>query len=139
MATDPNAAASKWANRLSQAASDGTLQAGVQSVTVSPGQAAARQKTVWAQNTAAAVDRWATNTAAVTLPDWQQAMINKAIPRVGQGATAAEPKMAQFLSKLMPVVENAKRSLPARGTFQQNLQRANAMATALHQAKGTFK
>ena len=139
MATDPTAAAKKWSDRLSQAASDGTIQAGIQSVTVAPGQTAARQKQVWAQNTAAAVDRWATNTAAVSLPEWQQAMTAKALPRIGAGASAAEPKMAQFLGKLLPVINNAKANLPARGTFQQNLQRANAMATALHNAKGSFK
>ena len=139
MALDPTVAAKKWANRLSQAASDGTIQAGIQATTVAPGQAAARQKQVWAQNTAASVDRWAANTAAVSLPEWQAAMTNKALPRMAQGATEAEPKMAQFLSKLAPVIANAKNSLPARGTFQQNLQRANAMATALHNAKGSFK
>lgn len=139
MAKDPTAAAAKWASRLSQAASDGTLQAGVQGVTVAPGQAAARQKDTWAANVAAAKDRWAANTAAVTLPDWQSAMVNKAIPRVSTGATAAQPKMAQFLTKLMPVINNAKQQLPARGNFQQNLARAQAMATALHNAKGSFK
>lgn len=139
MAKDPNASATKWANRLSSAANDGTIEAGIRGVTQAPGQAAARQKAVWAQNVAAAQDRWAANTAAVSLPQWQDAAVSKGVPRVATGATAAEAKFATFMGKLMPVINNAKAQLPARGNFQANLARANAMATALHNAKGTFK
>lgn len=138
MAFDPTAASKKWSNRLNQAANDGTIAAGVAAVTVAPGVAAARQADVWLQNLTAAKSTWQKN-VQVPLPEWQQAMTDKAIPRVGTGATAAEPKMAQFLTKLAPVVNNAKNNLPPRGNFQQNLQRAVAMATALHAAKGSFK
>lgn len=138
MASDPTTAAQKWANNLAAAANSGVVTAGINSVTVAPGQAAARQKAVWASNVAAAQDKWAANTAAVTLQAWQQDAINKGVPRIATGATAAEPKMQAFLTKLLPVINNAKNNLPPRGTFQQNLQRATAMATALHQAAGTF-
>lgn len=139
MAFDPTAAAAKWAANLGQAATSGALAAGVNRVTVAPGQAAARQKAVWQANTTAAADRWATNTAAVSLGEWQQAMSTKAVDRVASGATAAQGKMANFLTKLAPVIQSAVASAPPRGTFSQNLQRANAVATALHNAKGSFK
>lgn len=138
MAKDPATIAKKWADNLSAAANNGTVTAGIQAVTMAPGVAAARQKAVWAQNTAAAQDRWAAN-VQVPLPEWQQAAINKGVARIATGATAAEPKMVSFMNKLMPVINNAKANLPARGTFQQNLARATQMATALHQAKGQFK
>lgn len=139
MAKDPTASAAKWAARLASAASDGTVAAGINSVTVSPGQLAARSADLWASNTAAAKPRFAANSAAVSLQQWQQAAVNKGVPRIATGATDAQPKMAAFLTKLMPVINQAVASLPARGAFAQNLQRANAMATALHNAKGSFK
>ena len=138
MAFDPTAAANKWQNRLSQAASDGTLDRGVQSVTVSPGQAAARQADVWAQNTVAAKSTWTKN-VQVPLEQWKSDMLTKGKERIATGAAQAEPKMAQFLTKLAPVINNAKASLPARGSYAQNKQRATAMMDALHAAKGSFK
>lgn len=140
MATrDPNTVANKWAANLSAAANSGAVTAGIQSVTVAPGQAAARQKQAWMTNTPAAADKWAANTAAVSNAAWQEAAINKGVPRIATGATAAEPKMASFMSKLLPVINTAKGNLPPRGNFQQNLARATAMATALHNAAGSFK
>lgn len=139
MAKDPSTVAAKWAANLSQAATSGAITAGIQGVTVAPGQAAARQKDVWAQNVAQAKDRWAANTAAVSLQQWQADAVQKGVPRIATGATAAEPKMQAFMNKLLPFVNSTKGNLPPRGTFAQNLQRANAMATALHNAAGQFK
>lgn len=138
MGFDPSAAASKWSSRLATAASDGTLDRGVQGVTVSPGQAAARQQDVWAQNTVAAKSTWAKN-VQVPLASWQQDMLTKGKDRIQSGAAAAVPKMEQFLTKLAPVVNNAKAQLPPRGTYAQNKARATQMMDALHAAKGSFK
>lgn len=139
MAKDPMTIAKKWSDNLSNAANNGTIAAGIDSVTVAPGQAAARQKDTWAANVAQAKDRWATNVAAVSLPAWQDAAKTKGVARVATGAAAAENKMASFMGKLMPAINNAKGQLPARGSFQQNLTRANQMATQLHALKGQFK
>jgi hypothetical protein len=138
MAKDPTASAQKWSTNLQTAANNGTVTAGIQSVTVAPGQAAARQKQAWVTNTPAAADRWAAHTAAVSLPQWQATTISKGVPRIASGAADAEPKMVAFMQKLMPAINNALGSLPPRGNFSQNLARANAMATALHNLKGQF-
>lgn len=131
MAKDPNAVAAKWAQNL--AASTTSITDGVNSVTVAPGQAAARQKAAWVQNTTSSQDKWAKNTAAVPLGEWQTAMIQKGVPRIATGAAAAQSKQAAFYGKFLPYVDSAVASLPARGTLQQNIQRAVALMTKLSQ------
>lgn len=126
----PEAAAQAWSQGLQSKVE--RMKAGVQAVTVSPGQAAARQKSVWAQNVAAAQDKWARNTAAVSLTAWQEAFVNKGLPRIASGAAAGESKMAAFMGQFLPYVSNAVKQLPPRGTFEQNLARSAAMIRASH-------
>lgn len=125
----PDEAAQAWAQRL--AGSTDRIQRGVQSVTTAPGQAAARQKAVWAQNTQAAQDKWARNSAAVPLSDWQQATIEKGVQRIAAGATAAQPKMAAFMGKLLPHIDSVRGSLPARGNLDQNIARMTAFTRGM--------
>lgn len=131
--TTPDQAAAQWATRLGQ--STQKIQQGIESVTVAPGQAAARQADVWVQNTAAAKDKWRANVANVSLQDWQQAVISKGLARVGPGATAAQAKFATFMGQLLPHIDRVKSSLPPRGTFEQNLNRMTQFATGMHQFK----
>ena len=130
MAKDPTAVAQDWAAKLGAAGAK--AQAGAEAVRSAPGAAAARQVNVWAQNTAASAQKYARNVASVSLSDWQRAYVEKGIPRLGTGATAAIPKMQSFLAKFLPFVESAKASLPARGSFEQNKARAIAMMDAVH-------
>lgn len=126
---DPNQIAQDWATKLG--ASTSKITAGVQSVTVAPGQAAARQKAAWVNNTQASADKWARNTAAVPLSSWQDAMVNKGAARIGQGATAAVPKMASFMQQLLPFVDNTVASLPPRGDLNANINRAVTFMTKM--------
>lgn len=128
----PQSAATKWSQNLGQAASDGRIQSGIAATTVSPGQAAARQKQAWVQNVAASADKWARNVSSVTLQAWQQDAINKGLPRIASGATAAEPKFTQFMTQLLGYQATALQSLPSRGNFQANVARMNAWVTAMH-------
>ena len=136
-AQSPDQIAANWASRLG--ASTDKMQAGAQAVTVAPGVAAARQKAVWAANVAAAQNKWAANTSAVSLSSWQNDYVTKGLPRVGTGAQAAVPKMTSFFTKLIPAINTAKASLPARGTYDQNKARAAAWMDKMHALQGTLK
>lgn len=131
MAQTPDQIAANWASRL--AGSTQKITDGINAVTVAPGVAAARQKDVWLQNIQASQAKWARNVAAVSLTDWQQMTIQKGVPRIASGATAAQPKFQTFMSKFLPHVMAGKASLPPRGTLDQNINRAVAMMR--HNAK----
>lgn len=136
-AQTPDQIAAQWASRLG--ASTDKMQAGAMAVTVAPGQAAARQKAVWAQNVAASQNKWATNVAAVTTQQWQGDYINKGLPRVGTGAQNAIPKMTSFFGKLIPAINTGKSRLPARGSYDQNKARMNAWTDYMHSLSGQLK
>lgn len=117
----PEQAAEAWAQRL--AGSGERIRQGVQAVTTSPGQAAARQKQAYSQNVAAAADKWAARVASVSTGDWQQAVIEKGLPRIAAGAQAAQPKMAAFMGQVLPHIDQVKASLPPRGNLDANINR----------------
>lgn len=125
MAGTPQEIAAAWQTGMSSAGDK--IARGVAAVSTAPGAAAARQKSVYISNTQAAADKWARNTAAVTLGDWQSSMITKGAPRIAAGAQAAAPKFADFLTQFLPHVEAGKRALPARGNLEQNIARMTAM------------
>lgn len=127
----PQEAADQWASRMAGATEK--WAAGVDSVTVSPGQAAARQADAWANNTVAAKSKWATNVAKVSLQDWKTAMKDKGGQRIGPGAQAAKGKFADFMTQLLPHVDRVKGTLPARGSFDQNLNRMLAFSRGMHE------
>lgn len=131
MAVSPDAAATAWANRL--AASTQKITDGINGVTVAPGIAAARQADAYVANVQAAVPKWKANVAAVSLQDWQQAAITKGVQRIGPGAQAAVPKFTQFMTRLLPHIDRVKGTLPARGTFDQNIARMVQFSQGMHQ------
>jgi len=129
VAQSPDQIAQRWAQNL--AGSTQKITDGIQSVTVAPGQAAARQKTAWQQNTVAAADKWARNVASVSLGDWQQAMVDKGVARIASGAQAAVPQFQQFMGELLPYIDRVKGNLPARGTLDQNIARMTAFVRGM--------
>jgi hypothetical protein len=133
---DPNTLAQMWAQNLASAGS--RMQAGAQSVTTSPGQAAAAQQAVWLANLQASANLWAQKVSAVSTQEWQQAFITKGIPRVATGAQAAQSKFATTLGKIIQAEKSIVSSLPARGTLDQNIARSAAFARAMNQQKGSF-
>jgi len=120
-------ATKKWVNGLSQATD--RLTKGVQAVQVSPGQKAAAQSAKWLQRVTASQDKWRTRVGAVTLADWQQAMINVGIPRVAQGAQAKQHKMEAFMNQFLPYLSAGVARIDAMPsvTLEDNINRAVAM------------
>lgn len=129
MAQSPDAIAAKWAQNLGS--STQRIQDGVQAVTVAPGMAAAAQKQVYLANVQASADKWATNTAKVTKEEWQAAMIDKGLQRIASGAAAAQPKFTTFMGRLLPYQENLRRTLPARGNLEANINRMVAFTRGM--------
>lgn len=129
-------AAQRWVAGLTNAGPK--ITDGINSVTVAPGQRAAAQADVWAANTAAAKGKFAKNSAAVPLETWKAAARDKGVARIATGASAAQQKMAAVLNKLLPVLAQEAASLPPRGTFEQNVQRATQMMTKMHARAGQF-
>ena len=115
-------AAAKWASGLAQAQS--RMAAGADSVTVSPGALAARAADRYLAGVQANVDKFKRNAGNVSTEAWREAYKTKGLPRVASGATAAQPAFAAVMDKLIPYMKQAQ--LPARGTMEQNIQRAVA-------------
>ena len=102
MSQDPNSFAQAWVNGVSGSAQKATN--GVNAVTKAPSQSAIAAQTKMITNWTAAVNNgtWAKALGAVSLSDWQTAMVQKGIPRMAQGAQAAQSKMQAFAAKLLP-------------------------------------
>lgn len=125
---DPATIAAKWATNLSNSVN--SIRAGVQAVTTSPTQLAAAAVTTWQARLAdpATATKYTRGLQRVTLNDWQQAMLNKGIPRISSGAQAATPKFQKFLTAFLPFEMNVAqqvRSMP-KATLQDRINRAVA-------------
>lgn len=129
----PDVVAAKWASRLGGSLDD--IKRGVQAVTEAPGAAAARQKVLWLQRITASADKWARRVSAVTLGDWQTAMIDKGLPRISGGAQAAVPKVTAFMADFLPYVEQGAATVRAmpKGDVEAGI--ARAAAQIRHNAK----
>lgn len=93
----------KWLQNLS--ASQSEMQAGVQAVTVAPGQAAAAKMQKWinALNDPATQAKWQRNVQiGGALGPWQQAMESYGISRAIQGA---QQKQAKYTNAMGPVLQ----------------------------------
>lgn len=123
----PDQAAAKWAQRSAAATDD--VKNGVMNVTVAPGKSAALAKDLWLQKISASADKWARRVSAVSLQDWQDAMINKGINRIASGTQAAIPKMTAFMTDFLPFVDQgvqAIKNMP-KGNVEAGVARAAAM------------
>jgi hypothetical protein len=130
---DPATAAARWATGLSQ--STQKIQEGINRVTVAPGQKAAANKQGYLNGVNDNAAKWATNTARVSLGEWQQAFLNKGVPRVAQGAQASQQKMADrltpvfaYMQTVLATVDNMPNDTPAARdarmlTYAQNMRR----------------
>lgn len=132
----PASAAANWQTGFSGATQRYTD--GINAVQTAPGQLAAAQKQLYVNNVQAAANTWATNVASVSLQDWKNAATTTGAQRLATGATKGLPKMQTFMTNFLPQLGTIVDGLPARGSFEQNLQRFTSYAQALHAKKGQF-
>lgn len=125
----------KWGRRLNAAGPD--IQTGVQRVTTAPGQQAAQAAQLMLQNLTESVNNgtWAKQVSAVSLQDWQSAMINKALPRIAQGVTAAQKNKTGRITALLSAVDQAAQTANAlpKGGIEQSIQRASTFMRTMSQ------
>lgn len=129
-------AAAAWGTGFGAAGTKYT--AGINSVSVAPGQLAANQKAAYVAGVNNSQNIWASKVAAVTLQEWKTAATGVGAQRLATGATKGQPKVQAFMNAFIPQLSNVVGSLPARGDFSQNLARFTNYATALHNLKGSF-
>lgn len=107
----PADAAKAWVDGLSAAGTK--MQRGVDNLTVSPTESAAKMKTKMLTNLTAAVNngKWEAGLRSVTLDQWRTNYKNKGIPRIASGAQQSQDKMANFMSQLLPYQDAALAAL----------------------------
>lgn len=116
------------------------IKNGVNSVTVAPGQAAAAAQDRMLAGVTAAVQsgKWARAVSGVSLQTWQNAMINKGIPRIAQGTaqavTTKGPQIDTLLANIATAA-SAANALP-KGGLEQGIARATAFMRAMSAASG---
>jgi hypothetical protein len=131
----PQQAAQAWAESAGRAATN--YAAGVQAYQGDWAGATTRQQSVMQSNWTQAVSsgRWATGVNAVGTGGWKQATQDKT-PNYSQGFTAGASRQASAISKILQAESNIVNSLPPRGTYEQNKNRATAVMDGLHALRG---
>lgn len=132
---DPASVAKKWASNLGNSTS--SITDGVNAVTQSPTASAAKAVDRWsaAMQAQRTKDKFVKGLNAVTLGDWQQAMLTKGVPRVASGAQAATPKMQDFMTKLLPYTAQVSAKVQAMPKLNLNDSIARATTAITEMAK----
>lgn len=104
----PQQAREKQASRLKQSTQEIANQ--VMKVSTAPGVQAAAKADKMRTNINAAIDsgRWGRRVSAVTLNEWQDAMVKKGIPRISAGIDAAAPKVEAFFTAFFPHLDKVQ-------------------------------
>jgi len=110
---------------------------GVARVTKAPGADAAAKFDKWLSGIQANAEKWRRNVAAVPLDQWQSAMTNIGIPRVGEGASKKAGKYQAFAADFYPFLANAMARVNAMpdNTYEARKAKSAAMQDALHAYK----
>lgn len=129
--TNAAAVAQKWATNT--AAAVPSYKAGVASVTTAPGQAAAAAVQSWLNGVQNAAQKFANNSAAVSLQAWQQAASTLGAARLPQGVQQAQTKFQNFMSQLLPFTQQLSAQIAAmpKGGLANGIARATAAITAM--------
>lgn len=108
--------------------------AGIQAVTVPPGQAAAAAVDRYVAGTQAGAPKFARNVAAVSLASWKDTSVSKGQGRLASGAQAGLAKYQAAIQKVLDAEKSIISGLPPRGTVEQNIQRSSEFQRQMNAA-----
>jgi hypothetical protein len=118
--------AAKWSRRLKGATED--VRAGINRVTVAPGEQAAKAQDLMKTKLNASIDdgTWAAQTRAVSLAEWQDKAANKGVNRIAAGVDSASQSQVSMAEKLLPAVDRAaaKANALPKGSIEDSVNRA---------------
>jgi hypothetical protein len=121
----------KWGTNLNAAGV--YIKSGVNKVSVAPGvsAAAASDRMLAGVTQAIQTGTWQRAVSGVSLQSWQDAMINKGIPRLPTGIATAQKTKVDRITTLLSNVDAAAATANAlpRGGLQQGIARATAFMT----------
>lgn len=129
---DPATAAQDWV-RGTQASGDKVTR-GINRVSEAPGAKAARKKDKYIQGVQANVDKWATNTGAVSLEQWRADAL-KGVSRIAEGAANKQDKFAAAIGPVlthMQGVMNTVDQMPD-STLEQRIAKSGAFQRGMAQ------
>lgn len=128
---NPQQLAAKW--QAKYGASTEAYKQGVQNVVGNPAQKAIAAKDLWIArvNEAAADGRYEDGLSKVTEQGWKSACVEKGAANMAAGARVGALKVERHEREFGPVRDAIVSSLPARGTLDQNIERAAQMARAM--------
>jgi hypothetical protein len=108
---NPTDVLAKWTRNT--VAAIPTIKAGVMAVTTSPMEKAAQAADRYAQGVQQAVTNgtYQAGLRSVSLADWQSATADKGTQRINQGVQAAQTKMGNFLTQLLPFTDRVKQQI----------------------------
>ncbi|MEM3377249.1 hypothetical protein [Metallosphaera sp.] len=137
----PEVAVNNWVNRTSAATNFYVqqVQAAAWKVYAASNQAEANFATAMQQVIANKSRQAGINASSDEA--WKQGVATLGAQRYPQGVSAAQPKMAAVMNKLIPAIDQIRKSLPPRGVAgsQENINRMVNFVTGLHKQKGQFK
>ena len=130
-------AAANWAGSAGRAASE--YQTGIENYNGDWAGATTRQQAVLVSNWNQAVTsgRWAQGVQAVGTNGWKQRTVSK-IGNYSTGFTAGASRQATAIGKILAAEANIVSSLPPRGDYNANKQRASSFMDQMHSLKGTL-
>lgn len=130
-------AAQNWVNSAGRAATD--YQAGVEGYSGDWAGATTRQQSTLVNNWNQAVTsgRWAAGVNARGTAGWKSATVAK-IGNYSTGFQAGAQRQAAAIAKIIQAEANIVNSLPPRGDFAQNVNRATSFMQQLHALKGSL-
>ncbi len=97
-----------------------------------PGLDAAAAVDRWQANTQAAAPKYARNSAAVPLADWQAAA-QSSQGNLARGAQKGGDKYQAKIGKVLSDIGAVRSALPPRGDVEANIQRSAAFQRGMHQ------